>query len=327
MKKEIVYQAENLLIGYSKSNGLTGLINFELSRGQVLAITGPNGVGKSTLAQTLIGLQPKLEGKIEILGRNLDEFGPRELSRSISTFFTDRPKVSFMTVRDLIQFQRPKTNPWEKELLSILQLEKFLGQTLTHLSDGQLQLAYLARAMVQDVPILLLDEPTTYLDLFFRQALGRAINFLASNLNRSIILTTHDWGILTQVAHLSLGLGKESSQFDLVENHIMDGLFDGEDVKYDYLTNSWKYQGEGGDDFSFIKLDQSKLWGVNSLLQSFFGKRRDKLDRIRSAGLEITVSLDGELDASGKAMTFYFNRKDLGPIQGLKSFLVWSDQF
>jgi len=175
-------RTNGLRIGYAGRREelvLTENLSFELPAGSLTGVVGVNGVGKSTLLRTLAGMQPALGGAICIRDIPLADLPPSRRAEWLSVVLTDPPASRSLTVRELVCLGRhPYTNwlgqlagadrdaVWEAlERMEMLPLAERPCHTL---SDGQLQRALIARALAQDTPLMLLDEPTTHLDLYHK---------------------------------------------------------------------------------------------------------------------------------------------------------------
>jgi iron complex transport system ATP-binding protein len=185
------------------------LPDLSIDAGQLICLLGPNGSGKSTLLRTLAGLQPALGGRVEIEGRSGLSSG--ELARKISLVLTDRVTGSNLDVYSLVALGRYPWSSWlgglrEADLMAIHQavaaagIAGLTGRKVFTLSDGESQKVMLARALAQDTPILMLDEPTAHLDLPSRIRLMRLLHRLARELNKGILLSTHELDLALQVA-------------------------------------------------------------------------------------------------------------------------------
>ncbi|MDQ3100295.1 MAG: ABC transporter ATP-binding protein [Bacteroidota bacterium] len=195
-------RTDHLSVGYRKKPVLTN-ISIELGQGELVALIGVNGSGKSTLLRTFAGLQLPLSGDIEIAGRALREMTSAERARQISVVLTGRPNFGLLDVHTLIALGR---QPWTNHLgrLSKEDLEKvdqamehtgttaFAHRSLGALSDGELQKVLVARALAQDTPLMLLDEPTAFLDLVNRVQLMRLLRTIVHSLQKTVLLSTHD---------------------------------------------------------------------------------------------------------------------------------------
>lgn len=182
-----------------------------LQPGQLTCLLGPNGAGKSTLLRTMAAFQPPLNGQIELDGRLLDSYTPREVATRIGIVLTERPDVRGMTVTDLVSMGRsPYTGFWGKlsandqaevekaiELVGIGHLRRRSVHTL---SDGERQKAMIAKVLAQQTPIVLLDEPTAFLDFPSKVELMLLLRRLAHEMGMSVLLSTHDLEMALQTA-------------------------------------------------------------------------------------------------------------------------------
>lgn len=186
-------------------------INARLERGELVSLLGPNGVGKSTLLRTLSAFQPPLDGQILIGGAPISSMMNSELSRLIGVVLTERPDVRGMTVRDLVAMGRsPYTGFFGRlddqdeqrvdeamQQVGITPLEKREVHTL---SDGERQKVMIAKALAQHTPIILLDEPTAFLDFPSKVEMMRLLRRLAHDMDKTIFLSTHDVEMALQLS-------------------------------------------------------------------------------------------------------------------------------
>lgn len=246
-----------LSIGYGKKI-VVDPIDFDLDAGMLCSIVGINGIGKSTLLRTLGGFQPKLGGQILFSGKRLEAHTASELSRELSVVLTDPPASKNLGVRELIALGRQPYTNWLGHLTAVdkeaveQSLEAFLLQDLIHqkchqLSDGQLQRVLIARAMAQDTPLILLDEPTTHLDLFHRVQILKLLQQLAHGRQKTIVFTTHEIDLAIQLCDRILILDRRDNPFGspgaLIEQKHFEGLFPSEMVRFDAGTGTFKVNG------------------------------------------------------------------------------------
>lgn len=212
-KNDILIQAKSLSVGY-KSPGSTACIcsniHTELRAGELCALIGRNGQGKSTIIRTLVGLQPKLGGEYLILGNKCHKYSIKERARLISYVATDTVKVGHLKVRDLVEMGRyPYTN-WMGGLtqtdrikvdhaLELVGMTRFQNNFVAKLSDGERQRVMIARCIAQDTPIIILDEPTAFLDLPNKYELVLLLKNLAHEENKCILFSTHDMSTAFQI--------------------------------------------------------------------------------------------------------------------------------
>lgn len=177
--------------------------DLELNSGTMTALIGLNGTGKSTLLRTLSGLQKPLSGSIHVGGRSLDKLSAIERARSISMVLTERPHVGWLDVRTLVALGR---HPWTGHLGKVSATDnerisdamertgaaKWSERGVHTLSDGELQKVLIARALAQEAPVMLLDEPTAFLDLVNRVSILRLLHGITRTHGRAVLFSTHD---------------------------------------------------------------------------------------------------------------------------------------
>ncbi|WP_420322900.1 ABC transporter ATP-binding protein [Flagellimonas sp.] len=245
---------KNLTVGY-KDKIVAENINFSMGEGQLCAIVGVNGIGKSTLLRTLGKLQPKLSGEITINGKALELHSSFELAKTLSFVLTEQPASKNLTVQELIALGRQPYTNWIGTLTSQDKqqveesLSSFLLTELRHnkcheLSDGQLQRVLIARAMAQDTPLILLDEPTTHLDLYHKVQILKLLQQLAHSKQKTIIFTTHEIDLAIQLCDKILILDDNENPWgtpsELIEQKHFEQLFPSEMVQFDAKTASFK---------------------------------------------------------------------------------------
>lgn len=174
--------------------------NLELRKGELIALIGPNGVGKSTFLKTIYGLIPALAGDVSYDGENVLTIKKDLLARKVSVLLTEKFYVDYMTVPELLKLGLyAKDNLSNKEVDKLLiEVRDFFGLSyiwnsyFEELSDGQKQRVLLARASVQSMETMVLDEPTTYLDVKGKRELFKLLKRLTIEKKSSILLSTHD---------------------------------------------------------------------------------------------------------------------------------------
>lgn len=178
-------------------------LNATLPVGKLTALLGPNGVGKSTLLRTLCGLQRPISGTITCGETDLLRLSLREISRWISVVLTFRPDTESMTVEEVVltgripyigMFGRYSSDDLQRvqQALKLTQTTHFAHRPLATLSDGERQRVFIAKALVQDTPIIVLDEPTAFLDFGSKVEMVHLLSRLAHDEGKSVLLSTHD---------------------------------------------------------------------------------------------------------------------------------------
>jgi iron complex transport system ATP-binding protein len=196
-------KAEGLVIGHSAHRRLSGALDLHVRPGALICLLGPNGSGKSTLLRTLLGLTPPLEGHVLVGGQPLETFDVRGLARRLAAVLTDREVPYMMMTRELVSLGRIPHTDWmhrfsEADLRAVewamqaAGVDQFAERLVTDLSDGERQRVFVARALAQEPLLLLLDEPTAYLDLPRRVELMQLLAHLAHECGQSLVVSTHD---------------------------------------------------------------------------------------------------------------------------------------
>ena len=198
-------QLDSLTLGYG-SDILLDNVSASLEEGGLIALLGRNGSGKSTLLRAIAGLGEIKGGEISVGGKVLSCLKTDELARIVSFVTTERVRVPNLKCRDVVALGRaPYTNwsgrlqsqDWEivSEALELLGMSDYASRTMDRMSDGECQRIMIARALAQDTPVILLDEPTSFLDLPNRYELGVLLRGLAHRQNKCIFFSTHELDI------------------------------------------------------------------------------------------------------------------------------------
>lgn len=286
--REAYLTTSNLNIGYTnrqQENRLFENLNLSLYGGQMICFMGPNGIGKSSLLRTLAGLQKPLSGKIGIYL----PLGSDHYARQIAVVLTDRVNAVNLTVEEIVTFGRYpylgwniRLNDTDKEIINAsieqIQLQHLLHKKLYELSDGQLQMVMIARALAQDTPIILLDEPTAHLDLNNRVEIMNLLRKLSRTTHKAILLATHELDLALQTADLIWLTGKNKNILTgLPEDLVLNGSFDEifEFKGFDLKTGRVQHQP-----FRQIKIQLSGagaeyLWTKNALERNGFEITQD----------------------------------------------------
>jgi len=256
MEPSIVHtlSVRGLAVGYGKRS-VAGHIAFDLDPGLLCGIVGVNGIGKSTLLRTLAGFQPKLAGEIKIWDRPLESISAMDLARQLSVVLTEQPASKNLSVHELIALGRqPHTDRWGmlsagdreavRQSLDTFLLGEFAQRKCHELSDGQLQRVLIARAMAQDTPLMLLDEPTTHLDLYHKVQILKLLRTLAHESQRTVLFSTHEIELAIQLCDRILILDGRDNPFGtpgaLIQQGQFGRLFPENMVSFDPVTGTFK---------------------------------------------------------------------------------------
>lgn len=205
---------KDLSIGYTGKRGVYTVadgINASLGKGELVALIGRNGAGKSTLLRTLAAYNSPLRGSITYDGTPLESISMSQLARKMAVVLTDTSSVANMSVRELVSLGRtPYTNflgvlsdndkAVAAEAMKAMGIEKFALRDIAALSDGERQKCMIAKALAQQTAVIMLDEPTAYLDYPSKVHLMRLLLRVARNEKKGIIVSTHDVDIALRMA-------------------------------------------------------------------------------------------------------------------------------
>lgn len=201
----------HLSVGYTASQALVSDVNVELQSGQLHCLIGRNGVGKSTLLKTLTGFLPKLSGNLLLDGQGIETFTQQALARKISIVLTQKPDVQNLTVAEVIGLGRsPYTGFFGKlrvrdcavvdDAIRSVGIEPLRHRMIQTLSDGERQKVMIAKALAQETPIILLDEPTAFLDFPSKAETFQLLRSMAHEKDKLIVLSTHDLELAVRFA-------------------------------------------------------------------------------------------------------------------------------
>jgi len=209
-----ILEISDMRLGFAKAGSKDILLSeceqLDLYAGNLVCLMGANGSGKSTLISALSGT-PILSGSIKLLGKEIDSYSNSELAKICAFVYTDKIDVDYLKVSDLVELGRFPYQRWKSAVLDedkmiieqaieAMELKPFLNRNLITLSDGEKQRAMIARAMAQDPQILLLDEPTSFLDLPHKVKTLKLLRNWSRTKNRAVLLSTHDLSLSMSVA-------------------------------------------------------------------------------------------------------------------------------
>ena len=228
----------NLSIGYRGHQPILSGINATISQGQFTCLVGQNGAGKSTLLKTIAGFVPRRSGELSINGHDIAQLSQHQRARLIGIVLTGRTDIEHLTVHETVGLGRtPYTGFFGNltshdtriidQALAITGIENLASRRLSTLSDGELQKTMIARTLAQQTPIILLDEPTAFLDYHSRIELFRLLSTLTSQNNKLIILSTHDLELAARFADklFEIKKGKLHPISSVELNHNIKSMF------------------------------------------------------------------------------------------------------
>lgn len=276
MSNSQLIEIVDLLIGFDvseKSEKLYPYINISASKGELIALVGRNGVGKSTFLRTVARLQPAISGEVKVLGNSFKSIESSQFSQIVSFIPAEPIHAANMTVFEFVKIARYPYHGWfgnittrDKEMIHLaiesVNLTKFVQRELDSLSDGERQRAMIAFAIAQDSQVILMDEPTAFIDLPNKFEIVRLLKELASK-GKTVIFSTHDLHTaLREVDNIWLMLPNfmvSGSPEDLALNGSLNMLLEGSNVYLDLKTGGFISKNTGnrkinlksGDDLYF----------------------------------------------------------------------------
>jgi len=247
-------------VGYrSKKNQniVASNISIELKKGELVALVGANGIGKSTLIRTLIGAQLPINGEIYIQGKAIKKYNDLELSKVLSIVLTEPLLVKNLSVFELVALGRQPYTNWIGTLyandidiinkaLNLTNLSDLKSKKCFELSDGQLQKVMIARALAQDSDLIILDEPTTHLDMYHKIYILKLLKKLAKQTHKAILFSSHEIDLAIQLCDKMMVMFNHEILSDSPQNLINHGvfnvLFPEEMIFFDKKTGVFKIQ-------------------------------------------------------------------------------------
>lgn len=239
MSTKIILSTSNLSIGY-KTKSLVKIIaeklNLNLQQGKLVALIGANGVGKSTLLRTITGIQKPLSGTVFLNDKSISGLDDLTLAQNLSVVLTEKLPASNLTIWELIALGRQPYTNWigtltnndiakVNEAIELTQIGHLISKKIYEISDGQLQIVLIARALAQDTPLIILDEPTTHLDLLHKVVLFKLLKKLTQETNKCILFSTHDIDMAIQLSDEMIIMTPDAVVQDEPCNLIMKGSF------------------------------------------------------------------------------------------------------
>lgn len=214
---------EQLSVGYKGFPPVVSNINVEIKSGELTCLIGSNGIGKSTLLKTLTGFLPKLSGRLLLDGNDINMLSQRERAKYISIVLTYKSDVQNLSVTEMVGMGRmPYTGFWGKlntndqtivaEAIEMVGIEHLKNRMIQTLSDGERQKVMIAKALAQQTPVILLDEPTSFLDFPSKVEMLQLLHRLAKETNKVVFLSTHDLELALRIADRLVELNKNGLQ-------------------------------------------------------------------------------------------------------------------
>lgn len=253
-----ILEIDNLTIGYSQARNhklVASNLSASLMKGEMTCLLGANGKGKSTLMKTICGFLKPIKGHLHFNGRDITRMTEREMAKEIAIVLTEKITTPNATVYELVAYGRSPFTGFLGRLSSIdkqiideaikacgISHKKY--SPLSALSDGERQKATIAKALAQDTPFILLDEPTAFLDLPARVEIMQLLRKLASEKGKSILMSTHDLDLALQMSDRLWLLHHDQivagSPEDLTLRNAFQSMFNKGGVEFDNKTGMFK---------------------------------------------------------------------------------------
>ncbi|WP_010136574.1 ABC transporter ATP-binding protein [Ochrovirga pacifica] len=256
MKKQIL-TTQNLAIGYQTSKQKTTLckaIDLQIFSGEVLCLLGRNGAGKSTLLKTLAKLLLPLSGSLFVEQTSFSELSNIHFAKKISVVLTDRLPENSLTVYQTIALGRQPYTNWagkltpfdEKQInkaIHLTDIKNILDKNTSELSDGQLQRVMIARALAQDTPIILLDEPTSHLDIHHKLNIFRILKNISQETQKTILISTHEINLALKYADRLLLMHQQTLHLGTIKDQqtqqVLMNIFNSDLIRFDVATHQF----------------------------------------------------------------------------------------
>jgi len=277
-------EAKNISIGYKQNGDVAKLLDsasFEFKEGKLYGIIGSNGKGKTSLLQVLSAYKKPLEGNLSLFGKQYSDYSSYDFSKLISVVFTERPQIEFMTVFEFVSSGRtPHTGFYgslnKNDLRTISYAMTRCGiahlkqRKVNTLSDGEYQKALIAKSLAQETPIILLDEPATYLDVSAKIKLMNLLRDLVLSEQKTIIMSTHDIDLAIKYSD-NLLVFKDDKTLDqgtpedLILNRNLDLLFVNEDLRFNIENGIFETIDSVSPSIEVEGNEIMKKWLLNAL--------------------------------------------------------------
>ncbi|WP_341215046.1 ABC transporter ATP-binding protein, partial [uncultured Wocania sp.] len=230
-------------------------INIELKKGELVGLIGANGIGKSTLIRTLTNVQKPLNGHIFINEKNISAYQAVDLAKVMSLVLTEQIASKNLTVFELIALGRQPYTSWIGNLsendrtiinksLTQTNIDDLKYKKCFELSDGQLQKVMIARALAQDTDLIILDEPTTHLDMYHKAYILKLLQKLAKDTNKTILFSSHEIDLAIQLCDKLIVMTNKEVVSDqpcnLIEKGTFNSLFPKDLIAFDVTTGSFR---------------------------------------------------------------------------------------
>ncbi|MFN2260882.1 MAG: ABC transporter ATP-binding protein [Psychroflexus sp.] len=256
--KTNILEVHNLSIGYKaqpESVQIVQNINFEIKTNELVAVIGTNGSGKSTLLKTLSNILPPLSGNIFLNKSSLHEIDQKKLSNLVSLVLTNESISKNMSILELVTLGRHPYTNWlgtltnsdQKKILKAIEQVDMLDlkkKSCDSLSDGQFQKVLIARALAQDTPLIIMDEPTSHLDMYHKAYVLQLLKSITKTSQKSIVFASHEINLALQLCDRIILIKNNKIEVgtpsELISNGAFEKLFPKDLIVFDQKSESFR---------------------------------------------------------------------------------------
>lgn len=299
-----VLHTDNLTVGYGEAGRqgtqVFGGINIDARRSELVALFGPNGIGKSTLLKSLVRLLRPLSGKICLHDTDINDYTAGRLARMVGYVSTDPVRVNNLKVYDLVSLGRYPHTGWMgrlgnkdmenvEEALEMVGITGLMNKQINRLSDGERQRAMIARTLAQDTGLIVLDEPTAFLDLPNKYEIVHLLHRLAAEKGRTVIFSTHDLSIAIQEASkiwlMLPGQMHQGAPEDLILGDQFGKMFENTNLSFSTGKGEFRIKRELRETIGLRGPAAERRWTRNALERNGFRVAENE-------ECETTISID-----------------------------------
>jgi len=251
MERPIYLETKDLVVGYD-GVPLISDVNIQLHAGEILTLIGPNGAGKSTILKSIVGYLDSLGGAVFISGKPVSELSAHEMSLELAVMLTERMRTELLTCADIVETGRypytgrlgilaPEDREKVREAMDMVHVWDLRDRDFMQISDGQRQRIMLARAIAQEPNIIMLDEPTNYLDIHYQIELLNVLRRLVKTRSVAVIMSLHELPLAAKVSDYVMcikgdGVVAAGAAVDIFTPEVINELYDLEPGVYDPIT-------------------------------------------------------------------------------------------
>ncbi len=244
---------QELSVGYDKRVVIDD-IDLCIKRGEIITLIGPNGAGKSTILKTISKQLTPLSGCVYINGRETSSLSHMDMARVVSVLLTERIDPELMTARDVVEMGRyPYTGPMGilsdkdrdvvKRVIGLCDLSEIIDKNFQELSDGQRQRVLLCRTLAQEPEIMLLDEPTSYLDIKYKISLLKLLSRLKDEMHMTIVMSLHEFELAKYISDRVIcvkgdSIRKTGPPEEIICKEVLCDLYDIKGADFEILLKS-----------------------------------------------------------------------------------------